>query len=140
MGGPLQPQSMQPMQQGGAYQGAKAALPATWSDSSINISLDFLGPGVQPPKQSQPTLNTLQHGETNGRSGMNGDTVANLGKCINFAIASFYIKVFNQFKNVLIFAPKSTTAGSLRITVAGHGAFLLATQYFSAYSERILRL
>ncbi|XP_010771097.1 clathrin interactor 1, partial [Notothenia coriiceps] len=62
MGGPLQPQSMQPMQQGGASQGAKAALPATWSDSSINISLDFLGPGVQPPKQSQPTLNTLQHG------------------------------------------------------------------------------
>ncbi|KAK5925358.1 hypothetical protein CgunFtcFv8_017888 [Champsocephalus gunnari] len=62
MGGPLQPQSMQPMQQGGGSQGAKAALPATWSDSSINISLDFLGPGVQPPKQSQPTLNTLQHG------------------------------------------------------------------------------
>ncbi|KAF3838096.1 hypothetical protein F7725_009864 [Dissostichus mawsoni] len=62
MGGPLQPQSMQPMQQGGASQGAKAALPATWSDSSINISLDFLGPGVQPPKQSQPTLNTLQYG------------------------------------------------------------------------------
>ncbi|KAI4818974.1 hypothetical protein KUCAC02_004261 [Chaenocephalus aceratus] len=62
MGGPLQLQSMQPMQQGGGSQGAKAALPATWSDSSINISLDFLGPGVQPPKQSHPTLNTLQHG------------------------------------------------------------------------------
>ncbi|XP_063732411.1 clathrin interactor 1a isoform X2 [Eleginops maclovinus] len=62
MGGPLQPQSFQPMQQGGASPGAKAALPSTWSDSSINISLDFLGPGMQPPKQSQPTLNTLQHG------------------------------------------------------------------------------
>ncbi|XP_029297888.1 clathrin interactor 1a isoform X2 [Cottoperca gobio] len=63
MGGPLQPvQQLQPMQQGVASLGAKAALPSTWSDSSINISLDFLGPGMQPPKQNQPTLNTLQHG------------------------------------------------------------------------------
>ncbi|XP_037316356.2 clathrin interactor 1a isoform X1 [Pungitius pungitius] len=64
MGGPLQPQSVLPMQQGMASQGpgAKAALPATWSDPSVNISLDFLGPGAHPPKQSQPTLNTLQHG------------------------------------------------------------------------------
>ncbi|XP_021176826.2 clathrin interactor 1a isoform X2 [Fundulus heteroclitus] len=61
MGGPLQPQ---PMQQGMASQGpgAKAALPSTWSDPSVNISLDFLGPGVQPPKPSQPSLNTLQQG------------------------------------------------------------------------------
>ncbi|KAM8909489.1 clathrin interactor 1a [Spinachia spinachia] len=64
MGGPLQPQSLLPMQQGMASQGAaaKAALPPTWSDPSVNISLDFLGPGAHPPKQSQPTLNTLQHG------------------------------------------------------------------------------
>nr|XP_040029773.1 clathrin interactor 1a isoform X2 [Gasterosteus aculeatus aculeatus] len=64
MGGPLQPQSLLPMQQGMASQGAgaKAALPATWSDPSVNINLDFLGPGAHPPKQSQPTLNTLQHG------------------------------------------------------------------------------
>ncbi|XP_075958970.1 clathrin interactor 1a isoform X2 [Anarhichas minor] len=63
MGGPLQPQSVLPMQQGMAGgAGAKAALPATWSDPSVNISLDFLGPGALPPKQSQPTLNTLQHG------------------------------------------------------------------------------
>ncbi|XP_069026497.1 clathrin interactor 1a isoform X2 [Embiotoca jacksoni] len=61
MGGPLQPQAVQ---QGAASQGVgpKAALPSTWSDHSVNISLDFLGPGMQPPKPSQPTLNTLQHG------------------------------------------------------------------------------
>ncbi|XP_034398962.1 clathrin interactor 1a isoform X3 [Cyclopterus lumpus] len=61
MGGPLQPQSVhQEVASQGA--GAKAALPSTWSDPTVNISLDFLGPGVHPPKQSQPTLNTLQHG------------------------------------------------------------------------------
>ncbi|MED6250506.1 hypothetical protein ATANTOWER_023918 [Ataeniobius toweri] len=61
MGSPLQPQ---PMQQGMASQGpgAKASLPSTWSDHSVNISLDFLGPGMQPPKPSQPSLNTLQQG------------------------------------------------------------------------------
>ncbi|KAM9356619.1 clathrin interactor 1a [Symphorus nematophorus] len=67
MGGPLQPQPvmpLQPVQQGMASQGAgaKASLPSTWSDHSVNISLDFLGPGMQPPKPSQPTLNTLQQG------------------------------------------------------------------------------
>uniref|UniRef100_A0AAX7UDY7 ENTH domain-containing protein n=1 Tax=Astatotilapia calliptera TaxID=8154 RepID=A0AAX7UDY7_ASTCA len=67
MGGPLQPQpmqSLQPVQQGVSSQGAgaKASLPSTWSDHSVNISLDFLGPGMQPPKQAQPSLNTLQQG------------------------------------------------------------------------------
>uniref|UniRef100_A0A3Q3A8Q5 Clathrin interactor 1a n=1 Tax=Kryptolebias marmoratus TaxID=37003 RepID=A0A3Q3A8Q5_KRYMA len=59
------PQSMsQVRSQGGASQsaGAKASLPSTWSDHSVNISLDFLGPGMTPPKPSQPSLNTLQHG------------------------------------------------------------------------------
>lgn len=71
MGGPLQPQpmqsmqSLQPVQQGVSSQGAgaKASLPSTWSDHSVNISLDFLGPGLQPPKPAQPSLNTLQQGE-----------------------------------------------------------------------------
>ncbi|XP_061643812.1 clathrin interactor 1a isoform X1 [Phyllopteryx taeniolatus] len=60
-GAPLQPQTAQ---QGVISQGAaaKASLPSTWSDHSVNISLDFLGPGMQAPKQSQPTLNTLQQG------------------------------------------------------------------------------
>ncbi|KAM9376953.1 clathrin interactor 1a [Pholidichthys leucotaenia] len=64
MGGPLQPQPLQPAQQGGASQGAaaKASLPSTWSDPSVNISLDFLRSGMQPPKPSQPSLNTLQQG------------------------------------------------------------------------------
>ncbi|XP_022607460.1 clathrin interactor 1-like isoform X2 [Seriola dumerili] len=70
MGSPLHSQSMQPLQplqpaqQGVASQGAgaKASLPSTWSDHSVNISLDFLGPGMQPPKPSQPSLNTLQQG------------------------------------------------------------------------------
>ncbi|XP_030000757.1 clathrin interactor 1a [Sphaeramia orbicularis] len=64
MGGPLQPQPLQSVQQGVASQGAsaKASLPSTWTDHSVNISLDFLGPGTQPPKPSQPSLNTLQQG------------------------------------------------------------------------------
>ncbi|CAI5651635.1 clathrin interactor 1a isoform X3 [Oreochromis niloticus] len=70
MGGPLQPQPMQsmqplqPVQQGVSSQGAgaKASLPSTWSDHSVNISLDFLGPGMHPPKPAQPSLNTLQQG------------------------------------------------------------------------------
>ncbi|XP_054648158.1 clathrin interactor 1a [Dunckerocampus dactyliophorus] len=61
IGAPLQPQTAQ---QGVISQGAaaKASLPSTWSDHSVNISLDFLGPGMQAPKPSQPTLNTLQQG------------------------------------------------------------------------------
>ncbi|XP_056130860.1 clathrin interactor 1a [Lampris incognitus] len=64
MGSSLQPQPMQPVLQGVASQGAgvKTTLPSTWSDHSVNISLDFLGPGMQPPKPSQPSLNTLQQG------------------------------------------------------------------------------
>ncbi|XP_067103678.1 clathrin interactor 1a [Osmerus mordax] len=58
---PLQP--LQPLQGVGSQgPGAKAMLPSTWSDHSVNISLDFLSPGMQPPKPSQPTLNTLQQG------------------------------------------------------------------------------
>lgn len=81
MGGSLQPQSvmpLQPVQQGMAPQGvgAKASLPSTWSDTSVNINLDFLGPGMQPPKPSLPTLNTLQQGERNCRAGMSRDTAA----------------------------------------------------------------
>ncbi|XP_020503427.2 clathrin interactor 1a isoform X1 [Labrus bergylta] len=62
MGASLMP--LQPLQPGMASQGAgaKVSLPPTWSDPSVNISLDFLGPGMQQPKQSQPTLNTLQQG------------------------------------------------------------------------------
>lgn len=37
----------------------KPGLPSTWSDPSVNISLDFLSPGMQPPKPQQPSLNTM---------------------------------------------------------------------------------
>lgn len=57
IGDPLQRQGI--ASQGSA---AKAALPSTWSDHSVNISLDFLGPGMHAPKPSQPSLNTLQQG------------------------------------------------------------------------------
>uniref|UniRef100_A0A8C6TCP4 Clathrin interactor 1a n=1 Tax=Neogobius melanostomus TaxID=47308 RepID=A0A8C6TCP4_9GOBI len=56
MGGPLQPQSLQ--QSGPAN--SKGELPSTWTDASVNISLDFLG--HQPSKPAQPSLNTLQQG------------------------------------------------------------------------------
>uniref|UniRef100_A0A4W4GH01 ENTH domain-containing protein n=1 Tax=Electrophorus electricus TaxID=8005 RepID=A0A4W4GH01_ELEEL len=55
MGTPLLPQ--QPEAQ---RQDAKPVMPSTWSDSSVNISLDYLGPGMQPPKPTQPTLNMMQ--------------------------------------------------------------------------------
>ncbi|NXN92068.1 EPN4 protein, partial [Rhinopomastus cyanomelas] len=35
------------------------SLPSTWSDPSVNISLDNLVPGMQPSKPQQPTLNTM---------------------------------------------------------------------------------
>ncbi|XP_010620576.1 clathrin interactor 1 isoform X2 [Fukomys damarensis] len=34
-------------------------LPSTWSDPSVNISLDNLLPGMQPAKPQQPSLNTM---------------------------------------------------------------------------------
>ncbi|TRY88775.1 hypothetical protein DNTS_014997 [Danionella cerebrum] len=40
----------------------KAPVPSTWSNSNVDISLDYLGPGMQPPKPSQPTLSMMQHG------------------------------------------------------------------------------
>lgn len=50
---------MMPQQMGIQKPGVKGSLPATWSDPSVNISLDFLSAGMQPPKPSQPTLNTI---------------------------------------------------------------------------------
>ncbi|XP_056898593.1 clathrin interactor 1a isoform X1 [Takifugu flavidus] len=65
MGGPLQPIiPQQPLQQGMPSQNvtSKPSLPSTWSDHSVDISLDFLSPGMQQPKPNQPSLNALQHG------------------------------------------------------------------------------
>ncbi|XP_077588447.1 clathrin interactor 1a [Stigmatopora nigra] len=79
IGAPLQPQSAQ---QGVISQGApaKVSLPSTWSDPSVNISLDFLGPGMQTPKQNQPTLNTLQQGhQANANMLSQGFSTMNLG-------------------------------------------------------------
>ncbi|XP_064875953.1 clathrin interactor 1-like [Oncorhynchus nerka] len=61
MGGPLQPQQHEVML--GTQGSMGSAIPSTWSDSSVNISLDFLAPGMQPPKPVQPSLNTLQGGQ-----------------------------------------------------------------------------
>lgn len=54
LAGPLLPQQM-----GVQKPGAKTSMPATWSDPSVNISLDFLSMGMNPPKPSQPSLNTM---------------------------------------------------------------------------------
>ncbi|MBN3302503.1 clathrin interactor 1a isoform X2 [Amia ocellicauda] len=61
LSGPMQKSGQMSVHQMQAAQkhGAKASLPATWSDPSVNISLDFLSPGMQPPKPQQPTLNTM---------------------------------------------------------------------------------
>ncbi|XP_036404821.1 clathrin interactor 1a [Megalops cyprinoides] len=57
LGDPIMPQQIGAQKPGA---GAKPSMPATWSDSSVNISLDFLSPGMQPPKPAQPTLNMMQ--------------------------------------------------------------------------------
>uniref|UniRef100_A0A671NWA0 Clathrin interactor 1-like n=1 Tax=Sinocyclocheilus anshuiensis TaxID=1608454 RepID=A0A671NWA0_9TELE len=57
MGSSLMPQ--QPMAQ---KPNPKASLPSTWSNSNVDISLDYLSPGMQPPKPSQPTLSMMQQG------------------------------------------------------------------------------
>ncbi|MCJ8740973.1 hypothetical protein PDJAM_G00065250 [Pangasius djambal] len=54
LAGPLLPQQMGVQKPGG-----KTSMPATWSDPSVNISLDFLSVGMNPPKPSQPSLNTM---------------------------------------------------------------------------------
>ncbi|XP_060747231.1 clathrin interactor 1 isoform X3 [Tachysurus vachellii] len=51
--------SMSRSQMGVHKPGAKTSMPATWSDPSVNISLDFLSVGMNPPKPSQPSLNTM---------------------------------------------------------------------------------
>ncbi|NXU56544.1 EPN4 protein, partial [Turnix velox] len=38
---------------------ANKTLPSTWSDPSVNISLDNLVPGMQPSKPQQPSLNFM---------------------------------------------------------------------------------
>ncbi|XP_051960981.1 clathrin interactor 1-like isoform X2 [Xyrauchen texanus] len=54
LGGPLLAQQMGQQKSGG-----KLSMPATWSDPSVNINLDFLSAGLNPPKPTQPTLNTM---------------------------------------------------------------------------------
>ncbi|XP_026773735.3 clathrin interactor 1a isoform X1 [Pangasianodon hypophthalmus] len=74
MGTPLMPQQSVQKQEA-----KKTSMPSTWSDSNVNISLDYLGPGMQPPRPTQPTLNMMQqHGVqvpvnmmTQGFAGMN---------------------------------------------------------------------
>ncbi|KAM9450539.1 clathrin interactor 1 isoform 3-T3 [Clarias gariepinus] len=64
MGPPSMGFSMSRSQQMGVQKpGGKASIPATWSDPSVNISLDFLSMGMNPPKPSQPSLNTMMQQE-----------------------------------------------------------------------------
>lgn len=51
--------SLLPQQMGLQKSGGNVSMPATWSDPSVNISLDFLSAGLNPPKPTQPTLNTM---------------------------------------------------------------------------------
>ncbi|KAJ0002384.1 hypothetical protein NQD34_007533 [Periophthalmus magnuspinnatus] len=76
IGGTLAPEPMQPT---GPAQGAapKAALPSTWTDHSVNISLDFLG--QQPPKQAQPSLNSLQGNQSSPTMLSQGFSAMSLG-------------------------------------------------------------
>ncbi|XP_073791519.1 clathrin interactor 1 isoform X12 [Danio rerio] len=48
-----------PQQMGLQTSEGKLSMPSTWSDPSVNISLDFLSAGLNPSKPTQPTLNTM---------------------------------------------------------------------------------
>uniref|UniRef100_A0A4W4FXH8 ENTH domain-containing protein n=1 Tax=Electrophorus electricus TaxID=8005 RepID=A0A4W4FXH8_ELEEL len=48
-----------PQQIGAPKAGGTVSMPSTWSEPSVNISLDFLAMGMNPPKPAQPTLNTM---------------------------------------------------------------------------------
>uniref|UniRef100_A0A672MUU8 Clathrin interactor 1-like n=1 Tax=Sinocyclocheilus grahami TaxID=75366 RepID=A0A672MUU8_SINGR len=54
--------SLMPQQPMAQKPNPKASLPSTWSNSNVDISLDYLSPGMQPPKPSQPTLSMMQQG------------------------------------------------------------------------------
>uniref|UniRef100_A0A6I8QPB6 Clathrin interactor 1 n=1 Tax=Xenopus tropicalis TaxID=8364 RepID=A0A6I8QPB6_XENTR len=45
--------------QGTDMKGTGKSLPSTWSDPSVNISLESLIPGMQPCKPAQPSLNSM---------------------------------------------------------------------------------
>ncbi|NP_001088040.1 clathrin interactor 1 S homeolog [Xenopus laevis] len=50
--------------QGIDMKGTGKSLPPTWSDPSVNISLDSLIPGMQPCKPAQPSLNSMMQQHT----------------------------------------------------------------------------
>ncbi|XP_075458318.1 clathrin interactor 1 isoform X2 [Ascaphus truei] len=53
-------------------------LPATWSDPSVNISLDSLIPGMHPCKPTQPTLNAMMQQNVQQPIGMITQSFAGL--------------------------------------------------------------
>ncbi|XP_041121543.1 clathrin interactor 1-like isoform X1 [Polyodon spathula] len=57
LSGPVQKNQISALHMQEAQKGDKITLPSTWSDPSVNISLDYLG--MQPPKTAQPSLNTM---------------------------------------------------------------------------------
>ncbi|XP_040295836.1 clathrin interactor 1 isoform X1 [Bufo bufo] len=54
------------------------SLPSTWSDPSVNISLDSLIPGMQPCKPSQPSLNAMMQQNMPQPIGMLPQSFANM--------------------------------------------------------------
>ncbi|XP_072001588.1 clathrin interactor 1 isoform X2 [Engystomops pustulosus] len=54
------------------------SLPSTWSDPSVNISLDSLLPGMQPCKPSQPSLNAMMQQQNMQPMGMMPQSFANM--------------------------------------------------------------
>ncbi|XP_044137188.1 clathrin interactor 1 [Bufo gargarizans] len=54
------------------------SLPSTWSDPSVNISLDSLIPGMQPCKPSQPSLNAMMQQNMQQPIGMLPQSFANM--------------------------------------------------------------
>ncbi|TFK09549.1 aromatic-L-amino-acid decarboxylase [Platysternon megacephalum] len=75
---------------------ASKTLPSTWSDPSVNISLDNLVPGMQPSKPQQPSLNTMIQQQ-------------NMQQPVNVMTQNFAAVSLNSQSNVMPVRPPTTS-------------------------------
>ncbi|KFW87527.1 Clathrin interactor 1, partial [Manacus vitellinus] len=75
---------------------ASKTLPSTWSDPSVNISLDNLVPGMQPSKPQQPSLNAMMQQQ-------------NMQQPVNVMTQNFAAVNLSPQPNVMPVRPQSST-------------------------------
>ncbi|XP_065500102.1 clathrin interactor 1 [Caloenas nicobarica] len=77
---------------------ASKTLPSTWSDPSVNISLDNLVPGMQPSKPQQPSLNTMMQQQ-------------NMQQPVNVMTQNFAAVNLNPQPNMMPVRPQTSPLG-----------------------------